>query len=71
MKTSELHKYLRNIRIENNELLKNMADKLGLQPSELSAIEHQRKTMPEGFMEMIHQLYGPKHQKGSMHETQN
>lgn len=53
----ELHKYLREIRIEHGELLKDMADKLGMSSSELSAIEHGKKPMPEGFMKRIQSLY--------------
>lgn len=53
----ELHKYLREIRIEHGELLKDMADKLGISVSELSAIEHGRNPMPKGFMKKIQSLY--------------
>ena len=52
-----LHKYLRSIRIENGELLKDMADKLNMTASELSAIEHGKKEAPKGFMNKIESLY--------------
>lgn len=52
-----LHKYLREIRIKHDELLKDMADRLGMSSSELSAIEHGKKPMPEGFMKRIQTLY--------------
>lgn len=55
--TYNLHKFLRDIRIENGELLKDMAIKLGVGSAELSQIEHGKKTMPEGFLGKIQQIY--------------
>lgn len=39
------------------ELLKDMAIKLGVGSAELSQIEHGKKTMPEGFLGKIQQIY--------------
>lgn len=57
MTTEELRNYLREIRIEHNELLKHMADKLGMRSAELSAIENGKKPLPEGFLRRIQNLY--------------
>lgn len=53
----ELHKYLREIRIEHGELLKDMADRLGMRSSELSAIEHGKKPIPKGLRERTQSFY--------------
>jgi len=53
----QLHIFLRDIRVEHGELLKGMADKLGMGSAELSAIEHGRKPIPEGFMQKLEYLY--------------
>lgn len=52
-----LYKTLRNIRLAKGELLKNMADKLGLGSAELSAIEYGRKPMPDDFPEKLKTHY--------------
>lgn len=55
--TTPLFHTLMKIRMNNNEFLKDMADKLGMSSSELSSIEHNKKPMPNGFMEKIKELY--------------
>jgi len=52
-----MYLFLRGIRIENNELLLNMADKLGLGVAELSSIEHGRVPVPKGFFSKLYTLY--------------
>ena len=41
-----LGRFLRKIRIDRNELLKDMADKLEVSASFLSAVENGKKSMP-------------------------
>jgi len=53
-----LHKYLRRIRMQHGDLLKDMAEKLYMPPAELSAIEHGKKPMPENFLDDVDQVYG-------------
>lgn len=53
----EFHKYLRDIRKANNELLKDMADKFGIGSNELFAIEQGKIPIPENLMKKIRILY--------------
>ena len=55
--TTEVGKYLRKLRIDNEEILKNMADKLKVSSSFLSAIENGKKNMPESMEEKIIIIY--------------
>ena len=48
-----LGKYLRTFRIERGELLKDMADKLGLAPAYLSSIENGKRTPTKKFIDSI------------------
>lgn len=57
MAATELGKYLRRLRIENDELLKTMADKLGVASSTMSSIETGRRTPPKGFIERLVNTY--------------
>lgn len=57
MNIPHIHLFLRSIRLENNELLLNMADKLGLGAAELSSIEHGYVPIPEGFFSKLYTLY--------------
>lgn len=50
-------KLLRKIRIDHGEILKNMADKLGVSPSFLSAVEVGRKNAPSGWSDIIADSY--------------
>jgi len=54
---TEFGKYLRRLRIESGELLKCMAEKLGVTSSYLSAIETGKRNIPDGWVEKISQLY--------------
>jgi transcriptional regulator with XRE-family HTH domain len=55
---TELGKFLRKMRIDHNELLKDMADKIGMSTAMLSAIENAKRNVPSGFAEALAQCYG-------------
>ena len=55
---TEYGKILRRIRVDENELLKHMADKLKVSSSFLSAIENGKKSPPENFSDKIRMEYG-------------
>lgn len=55
--TDPLYKTLRDIRMARSELLKNMADNLGLGSAELSAIEHGKEPIPHDFFEKLKEHY--------------
>ena len=50
-------KFLRNLRMDKDEILKTMADKLGVTSSFLSAVENGKKKIPNGWVEKISSLY--------------
>ena len=52
-----LGKFLRKLRIDRNEILKNMADKLEVTVSFLSAVENGKKRMPSEWNTKISNLY--------------
>jgi transcriptional regulator with XRE-family HTH domain len=54
---TEFGKFLRNLRIEYEELLKDMADKLGVTPSYLSAVETGKRNIPDDWLEKIKKFY--------------
>ncbi len=54
---TEYGKALRKIRIDKGEVLKNMADKLGMTSSYLSAIECGKRKIPDSMTEKIISLY--------------
>ena len=54
---NELGKFLRKIRIDYGEILKNMADKLEVTSSFLSAVENGKKKMPSSWYNKIIELY--------------
>lgn len=54
---TELGKTLRKIRIDRDELLKNMAEKLDMSPSMLSSIENGTRKPPVGFSERVENAY--------------
>jgi transcriptional regulator with XRE-family HTH domain len=54
---TEFGQFLRKLRIDCNELLKDMADKLGVSSSFLSAVETGKRNIPEGWVEKICQYY--------------
>lgn len=50
-------KFVRSLRIENDELLKDMAAKLGVTASYLSAVEHGKKKVPSNWQNELVDLY--------------
>jgi transcriptional regulator with XRE-family HTH domain len=54
---TEFGKFLRQLRIDCEELLKDMAVKLEVTPSYLSAVETGKRNIPEGWLEKIKSLY--------------
>lgn len=54
---TKLGKKLRKIRIENDEVTYNMAEKLGISVSYLSAIENGKRAIPKNFIENLFEKY--------------
>ena len=54
---TSLGKFLRKLRIDRGEILKNMSDKLGVTVSFLSAVENGKKRMPSGWNNVICKIY--------------
>lgn len=54
---SPLGRFLRKLRIDRNELLKTMAEKLNVSSAFLSAVEMGRKRMPEGWEQTLSDGY--------------
>lgn len=54
---SPFGKFTRKLRIDCGELLKDMADKLGVTPSYLSAIENGKRNVPHNWINIIAELY--------------
>ncbi len=52
-----LGRFLRKLRIDNGEILKNMADKLDVTVSFLSAVENGKKRMPPAWNARICSIY--------------
>lgn len=50
-------KFSRKLRIDNGELLKDMADKLEVTSSYLSAIENGKRNVPRNWVNIISELY--------------
>ncbi|MEG2610496.1 MAG: helix-turn-helix transcriptional regulator [Bacilli bacterium] len=57
MKLTEFGKFSRKLRIENGELLKHMAEKLGVTASYLSAVEIGKRNIPKMWEEKIVRAY--------------
>ena len=53
----EFGKILRKIRIDNQELLKDMAKKLGVSSAYLSAVETGKRKVPNGWVAKVANLY--------------
>ncbi len=51
-------KHLRKIRIDNDEILNDMAKKLHVTAAYLSAVENGKREIPEGWIEEIKKSYG-------------
>ncbi|MEG1442032.1 MAG: helix-turn-helix transcriptional regulator [Oscillospiraceae bacterium] len=62
-------KFLRNLRMDNGEILKSMAEKLEITSSFLSAVENGKKKIPEGWVNKIASLYSLSNRKQA--ELQN
>lgn len=54
---TELGKLLRHIRLDRDEYLKDMAGKLGITSSYLSAIENGKRDMPSNLVRKISDIY--------------
>lgn len=54
---TSIGKFLRKLRIDNGEILKNMADKLNVTVSFLSAVENGKKRMPTTWNQRICDMY--------------
>jgi len=50
-------KFCRKLRIDNGELLKEMADKLGVSSSYLSAVENGKRSVPHQWLGIISESY--------------
>ena len=50
-------RFLRKLRIDNGEILKDMAEALGVSSAFLSAVENGKKKMPEGWIEKLKAIY--------------
>ena len=55
---TNLGRFLRKIRIDEGEILCDMANKLGVTASFLSAVENGKKRMPSAWNQKICELYG-------------
>ena len=54
---TSLGKFLRGLRIENQEILRDMADNLEVSSAFLSAVENGKKKMPDSWYEKLANLY--------------
>lgn len=54
---TSLGKFLRILRLQRGEILKNMADRLGVSSAFLSAVENGKKKMPVLWFERLRDLY--------------
>jgi len=50
-------RFLRKLRIDQGELLKDMAEKIGVTPSYLSAVEMGKKAVPDTWIYTLRNLY--------------
>jgi len=57
VKLTEFGKFLRKLRIDNEELLKDMSVKLNVTPSFLSMVETGRRSIPKKWEEEIEKIY--------------
>jgi transcriptional regulator with XRE-family HTH domain len=53
-----LGKTLRKMRLDNGEILKTMADRLGISSAYLSAIEMGKRNIPADFISKLTEIYG-------------
>lgn len=57
MALTEVGKFIRKLRLENGEILKNMAEKLEVSSAFLSAVENGKKKLPQTMKNKIINLY--------------
>lgn len=55
---TDLGRYLRSLRMERGELLKDMAERLSMSPAMLSSVENGKRNVPRGFADKLARLYG-------------
>lgn len=60
---TSLGKKLRKIRIENDEVTYDMAEKIGISVSYLSAIENGKRKIPKNFIEILFEVYNLKEEE--------
>lgn len=56
--STRIGQFLREIRLEHGEILKTMAERLGVSSAFLSAVENGKKKMPESWNHRLTELYG-------------
>ena len=54
---TRLGRFLRKLRIDNGEILKNMSDKFNVTASYLSAVENGKRTFPQEWREVVIREY--------------
>ena len=54
---TSIGRFLRKLRIDNGEILKDMAEALGGSSAFLSAVENGKKKMTEGWIEKLKSIY--------------
>lgn len=54
---TSIGRFLRKLRIDNGEILKDKAEALGVSSAFLSAVENGKKKMPEGWIEKLKSIY--------------
>ena len=54
---TRIGRFLRKLRIDHGEILKDMAEALGVSSAFLSAVENGKKKMPEGWMDKLKSIY--------------
>ncbi len=54
---TSIGRFLRKLRIDNGQILKDMAEALGVSSAFLSAVENGKKKMPESWVEKLSDIY--------------
>lgn len=54
---TSIGRFLRKLRIDNGEILKDMAESLNVSSAFLSAVENGKKKMPESWIEKLESIY--------------
>ena len=67
---TEFGKEIRKLRIDRGEIMKSMADKLGITSAYLSAIECGKRNIPDNFIDQITSIYNlSKHEKAKLEDS--